>query len=454
MSITMQRRRKLRIPTSAVVALSFLVMIFFGTALLSLPFAVKDGGVDFVTSLFTATSATCVTGLVVTDTFSHWTYFGQIVILCLIQIGGLGFITIFSLLVMSPKRHTSLSKRKLAMQTSGSVDFGNIRRLLRIIFIATFAFEFVGAFLLCISFVPVYGWGLGIWQSVFCSVSAFCNAGFTITDAISGYSSLMQFASDPLVLIVVAVLIIVGGLGFLVWGDVVSHGVRFKRYSLHAKVVLTTTVALVLGGWLLFALFEWNNPLTLGDKGAGEKILGAFFLSVTPRTAGFNIVNYADMTAAGNALTIILMLVGGSPASTAGGIKTVTVAVFFLSFIANARRSDEIHCFKRRFEKEAAAQASSVVCIYIVVAIISTLFLCAMEGDSISLEYGLFEVSSALGTVGLSCGITSALGTLSKLLLVFLMYFGRVGGLTMVLIFSGENKPVSLSYVSEKVIVG
>ncbi|MGN1372720.1 MAG: TrkH family potassium uptake protein [Candidatus Coproplasma sp.] len=450
------KTRKFKLPASAVVALSFLVMILFGTAMLTLPFATRSGKIDFMNAFFTATSATCVTGLIVQDTFSYWSGFGQAIILLLIQFGGLGFITFVSLFTLYSKHHATLSQRKIAMQSAGSVELSGIRGLLKIILIGTFAFEFVGAFALSFAFVPVYGWGEGIWQAVFTSVSAFCNAGFTITGVVEGKSSLMAFVGNPLVTLVVSLLIIVGGIGFFVWGDVVHHGVFIKKYSLHSKIVLATTSALILIGWVLFAVFEWNNPATIGGEGAGTKILASLFLSVTPRTAGFNSVDYSSVTEATSALTIVYMFIGGSPGSTAGGIKTVTIAVFFLSFVANAKRYDEIHLYKRRFEGEASQQASSVICVYLFLAVISTILICALEvnNEAINLENTAFEVVSALGTVGLSKGITDSLCVFSKLVLIFLMFFGRAGGFTLILIFAGDKKPVAISRVAEKMIIG
>ncbi|MGN0806561.1 MAG: TrkH family potassium uptake protein [Candidatus Coproplasma sp.] len=450
------RSQKFKFPASAVVALSFLIMILFGTAMLTMPFATRNGKVDFMNAFFTATSATCVTGLIVQDTFSYWSGFGQAVILLLIQMGGLGFITFVSLFTLYSKRHATLSQRKIAMQSAGSVELSGIKSLLKIILIGTFSFEFVGAFALSFAFVPVYGWGEGIWQAVFTSVSAFCNAGFTITGIVDGKSSLMSFVGNPLVILVVCVLIIVGGIGFFVWGDVVHHGIRLKKYSLHSKIVLTTTGVLIVLGWILFGIFEWNNPATIGGESAGTKILASLFLSVTPRTAGFNSVEYANVTSATSALSLIYMFIGGSPGSTAGGIKTVTIAVFFLSFVANAKRYDEIHLYKRRFEAEASQQASSVICIYLFVVIVSVILICALEvnNPAINLENASFEVVSAIGTVGLSKGITDSLGVLSRLVLIFLMFFGRVGGFTLILIFAGDKKPVAISRVAEKMIIG
>jgi len=455
----MFKLRKFRVPATAIVALSVLMLILLGTALLCLPAASKGEGVSFVDALFTATSASCVTGLTVKPTFGTWTLFGQIVILILIQIGGLGFITISSLFLLYVKKHSSLSQRKLVMQSAGSVNLSGIRGLVKIILLGTLIFELAGAFLLSFAFVPVYGWGIGIWSAIFTSVSAFCNAGFTLTDAttlagVNQADSVMRFANNPLVLIVIALLIIIGGIGFFVWGDVLKNGVHIKRYSFHAKVALSTTLFLIVAGWLLFALLEWNNPKTIGNYSIGTKILDSFFLSVSPRTAGFDVVAYQNMTSGGNALTIVLMLIGGSPGSTAGGVKTTTVTVFILTMIATARNKDEIHIFKRRFEKEASSQASAIVCVYLFVYVISVIALCGIEGGWLPLDFAMFEIASAMGTVGSSCNVTGYLCTGSKVLLSVLMFFGRVGGFTLVLVFSGDKKPVTISHVSERIIVG
>ncbi len=450
----MLKVRKLKLPAAAIVALSFFIIIIVGTSLLCLPFATKSGHVDYLTSLFTATSATCVTGLSVSGMSSYWSYYGQAVILLLIQIGGLGFITIMSLFMLYVRKHASLSQRKLAMQSAGSVDLASVKSLVKIILLGTLVFEFVGAFCLSFAFVPVYGWGEGIWQAVFTSVSAFCNAGFTITDK-NGGNSLCAFINNPLVNILVILLIIIGGIGFFVWGDVVHHGIKIKKYSFHSKVVLSTTGVLIVLGWALFMAFEWNNPKTLGEYGVGTKIMSSLFMAVTPRTAGFATVDYAGMSGAGSALTTVLMLIGGSPGSTAGGIKTTTLAVFVLSMWATSRRYDEIHLYKRRFETDASHQAGAIVCLYVLVAVASTMLICAVESaPSVSLGAVSFEVVSAVGTVGLSQGITAQLHAFSKVVLILLMYFGRVGGFTLVLIFSGEKKPVALSRVADKIIVG
>lgn len=449
----MEKFKKFRLPAAAVVALSLLFIIALGTALLCFPAATSDGSVRFIDSLFTAVSAVCVTGLTIANTFGHWSYYGQAVILLLIQIGGLGFITILSMIMLYTKKHTSLSERKLVMQSAGSNSLAGLKKLVLYILIGTASFEFLGAFVMCFSFVPVYGWGIGIWQAVFTSISAFCNAGFTITDA-NGTVSLCAFVGDPVISLTVVLLIIIGGIGFFVWGDIVKNGIHVTKYTLHTKIVLVATSVLVLVGWLLFALIEWNNPLTIGNEGAGTKLLASLFMSVTPRTAGFNNIDYANMSSAGILLSDMLMFVGGSPGSTAGGVKTTTLAVFLLSAISVARKKDEVHIFKRRFEKDAAVQACAVVCLYLVLTVVSCLIILCAEGDAFTLEEVSFEVLSAVNTVGLSMGITAELGTVSKLVLMLLMTLGRVGGFTFILLFAGEKKPVTISCVCEKIMVG
>jgi trk system potassium uptake protein TrkH len=298
------------------------------------------------------------------------------------------------------------------------------------------------------------GWGQGIWQAVFTSVSAFCNAGFTLTDKF-GEASLTGYISDPLVNIVICLLIIIGGVGFFVWGDVVKYKHHFKKYSFHSKIVLSTTLILILCGWVLFALFEWNNPETIGNYGVGTKLLATLFMSISPRTAGFNTVEMASLSNSGSLLTMILMFIGGSPGSTAGGVKTTTIAVFFLSTIATAKRYNETHAFKRKFEDDAYHQAGVVIGLYFVLITVSVLIIGAIESKSgFSLPALLFEVISAMGTVGLSFGITPNLHIVSQLIIVALMFCGRVGGFTLILIFSNDKKPVTISRVTEKLIIG
>ena len=449
----MAQVKKFRLPPAAMIAISVLAVILIGTALLCIPAAANDGTTDFMAAFFTAVSATCVTGLSAVDTASHWSYFGQAIILVLMQIGGLGLITILSVFFLYMQKRVSLSQRKLVMQSAGSVNLEGIKKLVKYIFIVTLACEFIGAVLLSISFVRVMGWGRGIWQSVFTAVSAFCNCGYTLTGWY-GQDSLNAYISDPVVCLTVCSLIIIGGIGFFVWGDMIKNGLHFRRYNFHTKVVLSTTACLILVGWALYMAFEWNNPLTIADKDVGTKLLATFFMSVSPRTAGFNTVSSSALSGAGGTLTIVLMFIGGSPGSTAGGIKTTTIAVLIMSVVSTARRRTEAHIFNRRFDDDALPQAGTVFSVYIAAVLICSMAICAIEGDAFTSHEVMFEVVSAIGTVGLSCGITGSLSVASQLIIIFLMYLGRVGGFTLILVFSNERKPVSISRVADNLIIG
>lgn len=446
----MSRRGKRRLSPAAFVALSFLIMILTGTALLCIPAATKSGKVDFYNALFTAVSASCVTGLVLNDVASYWSGFGQAIILILIQLGGIGFITLASVFLLYIKKHVPLSRRKLIVQSAGGVELEGVKNLVKTVLIGTLSFEFVGAFLLCFAFVPDYGWGMGIWQSVFTSVSAFCNSGFALTE---GASSLTGYYDNVLVMLVVSALVIVGGVGFFVWSDVLKNGVHFRRYSLHSKIALSATGVLILLGWVLFAAFEWNNPETIGNDNAGVKILASLFLSITPRTAGFRTIDYAKASDATRALTAVYMLIGGCSGSCAGGLKTTTVAVVALYAIATARRHYEAHIFKRKLEDGAIAQATTVIALYAVVIVACVLAISAAESGSGNNNLW-FEVVAVISTTGLSCNVTANFTLFSQILFMFLMYFGRVGGYTMLLIFASDRRPVKVSRVTDKVIIG
>ncbi|MCD8371737.1 MAG: Trk family potassium uptake protein [Clostridia bacterium] len=451
--------RKPKMRPITLVALSFVLIIGIGTGLLCIPFAVKGGSPDFLTALFTATSATCVTGHSVVDVYEYYTYFGQAVILVLIQIGGLGFITFISLLLLFVKKNVSISDKKLVMQSAGGLQRTGLKPLLKYIFIGTFSFEFAGALLLCISFIPEAGW-LGIWLSVFTSISSFCNAGFALTGALD-QSSLCGFASDPLVLIVVSLLIITGGLGFFVWYDIVDNKFRFSKFSLHSKITLCTTGILLASGWCLYMLFEWNNVGTIGDMNIADKIINCFFMAVTPRTAGFSSVDMAELSDGGYILTLALMFVGGGSGSTAGGIKITTLAVLMLTMITVSRRGKQVNVFKRSVEPNDVHSAVAIVMTYVMVTMLSIFIICGAEsfassGSVISIDIKsiTFEVVSAITATGLSFGITPYLTIFSKIVLIMLMYFGRIGGYAMMLVFSENRRPPAATRITEHIMVG
>ena len=444
------KKIKYRFGYTRLIALSFLAVILVGAFLLSLPISSRTHEwTPFLDSLFTATSATCVTGLVVFDTYTHWSFFGQIVLLFMIQIGGLGFMTLMCFFAIVTKKHMSLHQRKLVMQAAGHVQLGGVITLVRKILIGTFLFEGVGMVLLATRFCPKMGFWEGLYNALFHSVSAFCNAGFDLMGRYSKFSSLTVFHSDLVVQGVIMSLIVIGGIGFFVWTDIWKWGLNFKRYALHTKMVLSMTIFLILFGWAAFFVLEYNGALA--ELTLGEKILNALFQSVTTRTAGMNTFDLAPMRG-GLVLSVVLMLIGGSPGSTAGGIKTTTVLVAFLSSIATVRGKKSATIFKKRIGDDAVKQASAIISIYLILVTVATLVIVALE--PVTFSEAVFEVVSAVGTVGLTMGITPTLCMVSKIILILLMYVGRVGGFSFVLIFATEKANPDMERPVEKVLVG
>lgn len=433
-----------------IIALSFAVVILIGSVLLTLPISSRDGSVTpFINSLFTAVSSTCVTGLSVYDTYSHWSLFGQIVILCMIQIGGLGFMTIIVMLSLIRKKGTSLHERRLLMQSAGSIEMDGINKLLRNIFAGTFIFEFIGAVLLSIRFCGQMDFGKGIWYAVFHSISAFCNAGFDLMGQF-GDTSFSAYSDDWLVNLTLIFLITMGGLGFLVWSDLLQNKFHFKNYSLHTKIVLVTSAILLFGGTVLFFLTERNHAFS--DMDTPHQILCSFFQSATTRTAGFLTVEQSELSNSGSILSAILMLVGGSSGSTAGGIKTTTFAVFLISNFCFARNNDNIVVFKKRLDTSAVKQAGSIVCVYITAVMISSFIICIAE--PFGMREVFYETISAIATVGLSMNLTSSLGTLSKIIIILLMYTGRIGGMSMVMVLAEKKDRSPLERPVGKILIG
>lgn len=433
------------------VSLTFLAVIFTGALLLTLPFAARNGqSTNFIDALFTASSATCVTGLTVVDTYTHWTLFGQIVILCLIQIGGLGFMTIFTMISLALKRNIMIRERKILMQSTGAEHMGGIIRLIKRILRGTIFFELLGTLLLAIRFCGDFGFVKGLYMSLFHAVSAFCNAGFDILGVLWPGASLIPYRSDWLVMCTIMGLITIGGLGFLVWSDIVKFRFNIKKFSLHSKIVITTSVLLVVVSTLLFLLLE--NAHTLKGMSAGDKLLNAMFMAVTPRTAGFYAVDYGQMSESGSLLTMLLMFIGGSSGSTAGGIKTTTFAVLLLAMYTMIRNRDSVCCFKRKIQSGVVALATSVAFIYLTVNIVSAGILCALQDFTV--REALFEVISATGTVGLTCGITPDLHPFSKCLVSFLMYGGRVGLLSLAIGLGEQKRTLTSARPVESVMIG
>lgn len=445
------KRSAFRLTSTQIIALFFVAVIAIGTLLLCLPIASKSREwTPLLDSAFTATSATCVTGLIVRDTFTHWSLFGQLVILTMIQIGGLGVMTIIMTFSVFAKKKISLYERKLLMQSAGTIRASEIIRLLRQITKVTLICEGAGAVILATRFCPELGIVKGLYYSVFHAVSSFCNAGFDLMGRYGQFSSLSPFYSDITVNITVCALIICGGIGFIVWQDIVTHGIKFKKYSLHSKIALTTSAALILSGWLIFFLVERNYSLS--TLSTGEKILAAFFQSVTSRTAGFNTVPLNRLSGAGVVLMSVLMMIGGSPGSTAGGIKTTTVAVMFFELIAAAKGDKDTVIFKRRLEDDTVKRAGAIISAYTAAVIIALIAISSAE--NLPLSDVLFEVASAVGTVGLTVGITPSLSSFSHIILMLLMFAGRIGGLTIIVAFAERREHAKLTRPTEKILIG
>ncbi|MGE5678536.1 MAG: TrkH family potassium uptake protein [Pseudomonadota bacterium] len=434
------------------IALGYLVIIITGTILLALPWSNRGSAAPgLLSALFTATSATCVTGLVVFDTYTQWTPFGQLVIMLLIQVGGLGFMTIITLFSFLLGRKISLKERGLLRESVNTMYIGGIVRLTKKILVGTLLFEGLGAVLLSIRFVPRMGLAAGIYNGVFHSVSAFCNAGFDLMGKYGEYSSLVSFSGDWIVCLTVIVLIVVGGIGFFVWDDVLKHGHNFRKYQLHTKLVITMTVFLIISGSICFYAFERYN--LLANMKPGERVLASLFASVTPRTAGFNTVEISALSPASKLLTMVLMFIGGSPGSTAGGIKTTTLAVILVSLWSSLVNSKSENAFDRRLEDNALKRASAVTTVNILLTFSAAFLICSANAG-MKLEDVLFEVLSALGTVGLSTGITNSLNSTAQIILILLMYSGRVGSLTFALIFTENRMSSTIQCPVEKINIG
>ncbi len=437
--------------TTRMIAFGFALIIVIGTILLSLPIATKTGETDLLTALFTATSATCVTGLVAADTYQNWTLFGQLVILCMLQGGGLGFMTIGVYISILLKRRIGLQERATLHESVNTLEIAGVVRLVKKIVQGAFIIEGTGALLLATRFIPRFGWANGIYFSIFHSISAFCNGGFDLMGIDEAYSSLVSYEGDILVNVVICLLILIGGIGFIVWDDVLKHKWHFKKYLLHSKIVLATTLGLTVAGTLLFLIFE--NNATLAGMTPIEKLLGALFASVTPRTAGFNTVDTGAMSNAGTLLTMLLMFIGGSPGSTAGGAKTTTMVVLLFYAVAMIRNREDINLFGRRLSADVVRKANAVVVINFSLAFGAACAIMALQ-PAIPMQDVVFEVLSAINTVGMTTGITRELGVISKLIVAVLMYCGRLGSLSFALVLAKKPSTNHVREPQEKIIVG
>lgn len=428
--------------------MSFLVVILIGATLLSLPIASVDGNsVGFINAFFTASSATAVTGLVVANTATQWTMFGKVVIITLIQIGGLGTITLFSIATVLLGRKISLQQRLLVKEQLNITSMSGIVKWVIYVTKITFLIEFTGTLLLSFSLIPKYGFITGVWYSIFHAISAFCNAGFDLFG-----DSIVSYSGDIYINMIICGLVILGGLGFLVYMDIYNAG-SFRKLKVHSKVVITVSALLLFAGTIATLLIEYNNSLSIGEFGFGHKVLASFFQSTVTRTAGFNSIDIGQVHDATAIIYIFLMFIGGSPASTAGGLKTTTFAVMVFSTIGMVRGEHDIVIFNRKIDKEVIlrALAITIVCISLVITV--TMAVAIIEHDRFEFLDILFESVSAFGTVGMTRGITPHLSDISKVILAFTMFIGRVGPTTLAVGLM-KTKPSSIKYASGKILVG
>lgn len=445
-------KKKLKLSVWQTLAIGYLIVILTGSVLLVLPPATAVGeNTSYLGALFTSASATCVTGLTPYHTGGHWSLFGQIIILILIQLGGIGFMTFVTSILMLFRRGIGLGNRQLLMASAGSGKLAGLPTLVKRIVIGSAVFEILGASILCFRFVPDFGWGKGIFYAVFHSVSAFCNAGFDLMPT-EGGGSLSLYAHDPIVSVTVCILIIVGGLGFCVWSDVVDCRLKFKKFQLNTKIVLTVTAILIAVATALFMLFEWNQPY-YRDYNFGQKLLLAFFDAVTPRTAGFYTTAPQSMSDSSYLLTIVLMFIGGSSGSTAGGLKVGTFSVIIMGMVGVFRGKRDLNIAKKRVEYSLVYQSLAIFAALLMIITASTIAICAIDSTAGSQET-LYECVSAVCTVGLSMGITAKLSAASQVILILLMYAGRVGILTLALALAKRRKNPEIRYPVDSFLIG
>ena len=396
-------------------------------------------------------SASCVTGLVIQDTAQYWTVFGQIVILCLIQVGGMGIVTTAVIISIFSGRKIGLKERWVMQESISAPQVGGIVRMTGMILKVTLAVELAGAALLALSFCRTMNVGKGLWYALFHSISAFCNAGFDLMGTKNAFSSLTAFTGDAIVNITLVLIILIGGIGFATWSDVREHGFRINRYSQQSKIILVTTLVLVLGGFCFMFFYEFARP-QWAELSLRQRTLAALFQTVTPRTAGFNTVDLNAMSGPGKLMVLCLMLIGGAPGSTAGGMKTTTAAVLLLSSFALFRRRETIRCFGRRIEERVVRDAVAILLMYLLLFFFGALIISYVE--QLPMLTCLFETASAIGTVGLTLGFSPQLGAVSRLILIGLMFFGRVGGLTLIFAAFSGPQHYAARLPKEKITVG
>lgn len=447
------RKKRINLSATQIIALSFGTIILLGTLLLMLPIASRSGvSCGFLPALFTATSSTCVTGLVLFDTWTQWSGFGQGVILALIELGGLGFMSAASLVVFVLRRKVGLKQRMIMAQALSLNEMEGVVKLQKWVLVGSLSIQITGAVILFIRFLPEYGVRRAVWWGVFHAISGFCNAGFDVVGAVAPGANMILFNDDPVVCITLMALIVVGGLGFFVWEEIVRvHS--WRKFSVYTKLVLLTTLSLIVGGAALIAMLEWGNPNTLGAMSTPQKILNAFFQSVTVRTAGFSSVDQAALTDAGKGVSMLLMLIGGSSGSTAGGIKTVTMVVLVLFVFSRARGRHTVVAYRRTIPSDKVMDAMTIVAIVVGLSLFGGVFISATS--PVSFTDGLYEAVSALATVGLTAGATGNLSIPAQILIIIYMYFGRVGVLTISLGFlMGDRAQERFRYAHTNLLIG
>lgn len=434
---------------SQILASGFFIIILIGALVLNTKLASANGeNIGFLNAFFTATSSVCVTGLIVVDTGTYWSDFGKFIIMLLVQIGGLGFMTLATFGIIFTGKKISLSQRLLIQDSIGSDTLNGVVKMSKNILFLSLIIEFIGAAFLSFVFIPEYGLLKGVWYSIFHSITAFCNAGF---DIIGNFSSLTKYYNDIIINFTIMALIILGGLGFSTIFEIGKKR-KFKKFSLHTKIVIITSLTVTIVPTILFFLFEMNNPKTIGNMNFFEKILISLFQVVSPRTAGYNTIDINSMKDSTKFLSIILMFIGGSPASTAGGLKTTTFAVIMISVYSLIKERDNIECFGRTIPYKVLNKALINLIIGFFIVIIGTMIVSYVSDiDFLTI---LYEITSAYATVGLTLGVTPSLNNISKILIILIMYIGRVGSLTVLYTFVKTSSPKKYKYPQEEVNIG
>jgi trk system potassium uptake protein TrkH len=443
----MQLFFKKKMTSTQVIIYGFALLILTGALLLTLPIASISGQrTSFLQALFTATSATCVTGLIVQDTATYWTFFGQLVIIILIQIGGLGIVMLANAIFILSGRKIGLMQRSTLADSISAPHLGGIIKLAKFIFRTTFIIEGLGALAMSFVFIPQFGWVQGIWYSIFHSISAFCNAGFDLMGVVQPFSSVTSYVDNPIISITIMLLIIIGGLSFMTWDDMHRNHFHLRKYSVQSKLILTATAILILLPTAYFFFFEF------GDMPLLARILASFFQAVSPRTAGFNSVDLTKMSDTGKFIQLVLMLIGGAPGSTAGGMKTTTFMIMIVSSLAIFHHSSKTECFGRTIGTQTVRNASTVFLMYVTFCIVGACLINLF--DHVDLLTAAYETASAIGTVGLTQGITPHLSAASLRVLIILMYTGRVGGLTLIYAVFPHASERKGTYIEENVMIG